>query len=74
MTSPTYLECPCCGDDGAVSDRDGLFADGQSLICGCPGWVSVDSETEPWIHTGDEPCPRCELLLPSRRTTEHGTT
>ncbi len=51
-----YLECPCCGDDGAESDDGGEFYDGQPLICGCVGLVSVDSETDPWINTGDEPC------------------
>ncbi len=57
---PAALECPCCGDDGAVADSRGRFFDGQSLICGCPGWVSVDSESDPWINNGDAPCPRCE--------------
>lgn len=51
-----YLECPCCGDDGAVSDARGRFADGQPLICGCRGWVSVDGESEPMINNGEEPC------------------
>ena len=52
----TMLECPCCGDDGAVSDHEGYFTDGQPLICGCPGWVSCDSETGPEINNGDEAC------------------
>ena len=55
----TYLECPCCGDDGAESDAHGLFYDGQPLICGCPGMVSLDAETEPWINSGDEQCLKC---------------
>lgn len=42
-----YLECPCCGDDGAQSDGRGMFLDGQPLICGCKGHVSCDSEPEP---------------------------
>lgn len=50
------LECPCCGDDGAVSDADNLFADGQGLICGCAGHVSVDSETDAWISMSDLVC------------------
>ena len=51
------LECPCCGGDGAESDADGLFYDGQPLTCGCRGWVSVDGDPEgPWINNGDEPC------------------
>lgn len=53
----TYLECPCCGGDGAASDGEGSFFDGQSLICGCAGWVSVDEDGDAWINTGDEPCP-----------------
>lgn len=56
MTSQ-YLECPCCGDDGAEADTDGLFYDGQRLICGCAGWVSVDAENEPFINNGDRDCP-----------------
>lgn len=59
----TFLECPCCGDDGAESDRDGVFEDGQLLICGCAGWVSLDTESEPWINNGDDgpPCATCLL-------------
>lgn len=56
----TYLECPCCGDNGAASDGEGCFYDGQGLICGCLGWVSVDEDGEAWINTGDEKCPKCE--------------
>lgn len=59
----TYLECPCCGCEGAESDADGLFNDGQELICGCPGWVTADGdgdESWAWINTGDEPCQQCE--------------
>ena len=51
-----YLECPCCGDDGAASDAEGCFYDGQSLICHCVGWVSVDEDGEAWINNGDG-CP-----------------
>ena len=25
-----YLECPCCGEEGAASDGEGCFYDGQS--------------------------------------------
>jgi hypothetical protein len=53
----TYLECPCCGDAGAASDGEGCFYDGQQLICGCSGWVSVEENGEAWINNGDEPCP-----------------
>ena len=55
-----YLECPCCGGDGAESDDDGNFYDGQSLICGCPGLVSVDEDEAAWINNFDSPCPQCE--------------
>lgn len=46
------------GDNGAASDGEGCFYDGQALICGCPGWVSVDADgdEDPWINNGDEPC------------------
>ncbi len=27
------LECPCCGDVGAVPDSSGYFIDGQDTIC-----------------------------------------
>ncbi len=56
----SYLECPCCGDDGAVSDESGLFNDGQPLICGCPGAVSVEDNEGAWINNYDEPCAKCE--------------
>lgn len=61
MSGLTYLECPCCGGDGAASDGEGNFMDGQSLICWCPGWVSVDDdgEEEPYINNGAEPCQQC---------------
>lgn len=55
----TYLECPCCGDDGAASDGEGSFRDGQTLICGCPGLVSVDEDGEAWINNGDAVCEKC---------------
>ncbi len=62
MTHPSdetmYLECPCCGCEGAESDVDGMFFDGQPLICGCAGHVSVgDPDDGAWINNGDEPCP-----------------
>ena len=68
----TYLECPCCGDEGAASDGEGGFFDGQPLICGCPGWVSVDADEDddPWINNGDAPCPRCTAPETSPRTAE----
>lgn len=39
------LECPGCGDVGAIGDKHNLFTDGQELVCGCKGWVSVDAES-----------------------------
>ncbi len=59
----TYLECPCCGGDGAVSDGVGRFFDGQPLICGCPGWISLDADgdDEPWINNGDAVCVPCGI-------------
>jgi len=50
-----YLECPCCGGDGAESP-DGFFYDGQPLICGCPGHVCVDEDREAWINNLDQIC------------------
>jgi hypothetical protein len=52
----TYLECPCCGDEGAESDAAGEFYDGQPLICGCAGSVSVD-EDDVWINVDSDECP-----------------
>ena len=56
-----YLECPCCGDDGAVGDERDEFFDGQPLLCGCAGCVSVDGEEDVHISNGDEPCPPAAL-------------
>ena len=72
MAEHTFLECPCCGCEGAESDDEGMFFDGQLLICGCPGHVYIDegtpcgielgegAETEElgtaYISNGDEPC------------------
>ena len=50
------LECPCCGDVAA----EGIVNDGDPLICGCNGQVSLDAESPPYISCWDEePCPRC---------------
>jgi hypothetical protein len=54
-----YLECPCCGCEGAAGNGAGWFYDGQALICGCPGSVSLDEDGEAWINNGDGPCPNC---------------
>ena len=55
-----YLECPCCGDDGAGANEHGEFYDGQRLICGCPGWVTCDEDGAAWINNGDQQCKKCE--------------
>jgi len=57
-TPTRYLECPCCGEEGAECDKDGLFTDGQALICGCVGIVTCDSENEPEINAYDCECGR----------------
>jgi hypothetical protein len=44
-----WLECPMCGDVGAYSDCNGYFLDGQPSVCGCPVYVSVDSESDPYL-------------------------
>ena len=49
-----YIECPCCGCEGAEADADGMFTDGQPLICGCDGHVTCDRETDPDIWVSDE--------------------
>lgn len=60
MSDRVYLECSCCGEEGAVSDTAGLFFDGQHLICGCPGLVSVEPDDDTaWINNGDAPCVKC---------------
>jgi hypothetical protein len=57
-----YLECPCCGDEGAVSDAEGLFTDEQALICGCPGHVSVSEDEGPYVWINEDvSCPRCAI-------------
>jgi hypothetical protein len=61
--SDDYLECPCCGCEGAFPDKDGYYEDGQPLVCGCPGWVSAD-EGDVWINNGDEPCLKCDVEAP----------
>lgn len=59
---PVYLDCPCCGDEGAESDDQDMFADAQPLICGCPGQVSCDAESDPYINIDDMmPCVACDL-------------
>jgi hypothetical protein len=52
------LECPCCGDDGAYADSDGMFTDGQPLVCGCTGNVTCDMENESDINAYDCECGR----------------
>ena len=52
--APTYLECPSCGDEGAESDRHGIFVDGQRLICGCAGVVLVSEDEEPHISVDED--------------------
>jgi hypothetical protein len=72
---PDTLECPCCGDVGAEADRFNWFYDGQPLICGCPGWVSVSDDDEAWINNGDDSCLRCEDegLIPPHQNPPRGT-
>jgi hypothetical protein len=54
------VECPCCGDDGAVGDVHGRFWDEQPLTCGCPGHVCVEEDGDVWVNNGDEFCLRCD--------------
>lgn len=46
------LECPCCGDVGALWPQ----LDGDPLICGCKGHVSCDAEEPPYINADDCGC------------------
>jgi hypothetical protein len=55
-----YLECPCCGGTAA---KGPLYTDGAPTICGCPCWVSCDTETEPYVNGPDQPCGCCEKEL-----------
>ena len=63
--SDDYIECPCCGCEGAYPGKDGLYYDGQPLVCGCPGAVRVDEDGPAdedcgvWVKNGNEPCQRC---------------
>ncbi len=52
----TYLECPCCGAEGAESNERGLYYDGQPLTCGCNGIVSCDAESDAYVSVDDCPC------------------
>lgn len=50
------MECPCCGYDAAHGMKGELVSDGQELLCGCKGWISVDSESEPSVNAYDCDC------------------
>lgn len=58
------MECPCCGDDAAFGVNGELVTDGQQLACGCKGWVSVDSESEPFVNAYDCDCEEGEDVIP----------
>lgn len=48
------IECDCCG---GVAAR-GICEDGQKLLCGCDGQISLDSETPPYcVIFDDGQCP-----------------
>ena len=49
----TGLECECCGWTAA----EGLCEDGDDLLCGCAGHISLDSETGPCVSLDGEDCP-----------------
>ena len=55
-----YLECPCCGCEGAESDDEGLFYEDQPTLCGCAVWVSVDDDVADLSWDDSEPCPVCK--------------
>lgn len=59
MSERAYLECPCCGCEGAFPGKAGTYYDGQPLVCGCRGrgHVSVsEDDVYIWIEP-DEDCP-----------------
>ena len=61
MLLPTeYLECPCCGDCGAFPDADGLYEDGQALLCECPGHVSADEGWADIFLDDSQDCEACK--------------
>lgn len=49
-----YLECPCCGNEGAQADEYGYFHEDQPLICGCDGCVDIDDDGEASITVFDD--------------------
>lgn len=51
-----YLECPCCGEEGAFPT---MYEDGDPTICGCGGQVSADGEGAYISIHSEEECPKC---------------
>jgi hypothetical protein len=55
-----FIECPCCGALGATADSGGEYWDGQALVCGCDGAVSVDDAGPgapvAWINVSECGC------------------
>lgn len=52
------LECPCCGEEGALAM---FFEDGQETTCGCGGRVSADGESASIsIDDSEDECPKCK--------------
>ena len=45
-----WVECPNCGDVAAEC----MATDGDPLMCGCPGHISVDAESELSVNIDDE--------------------
>lgn len=50
------LECDCCG---LLASGD-VVSDGQPLACGCAGYISVDSESAPYVVVTDCDCGSAE--------------
>lgn len=51
--SPIGLDCYCCGEDlVALATEDGLFYDGEPVICLACGWrtSTIVSEGDFWIQ------------------------
>jgi hypothetical protein len=63
------LECPCCGDVAA----EGEVTDGQALLCGCNGYVSVDAEEPAWVAISEvDECPPHALCRAAAQSVKGG--
>lgn len=52
LKAASRIECPCCGKTAA----EGMVSDGDALLCGCDGAISVDGEYAPYANAYDCEC------------------